>query len=173
MRLFHVHALNIRKLNTGKDPTAEFIVAYDENTRELHWWDAHNDEFLQTSIIDELPAVDFIRGHLSGEFVMRDGDSSDVAIAELAMPFNLTEKGKVMPDVDAGDATRARKVLETFGAAWADGMLATELATKLTCTEANALVALLRNAGYPDAADQWAEEHAADDEFDDEHYAGE
>lgn len=170
MRLFHVHALNIRKLNTGEDPTAEFIVAYDENTRELHWWDAHNDEFLQTSIIDELPAVDFIRGHLAGEFVMHDSESGDVAIAELAMPFNPTEKGKAMPD--AGDATGAREVLETFGAAWADGMLATELAMKLTCIEVNALVALLRNAGYSDAADQWAEEHAVSDEPGDEHYAG-
>lgn len=33
-------------------------------------------------------------------------------------------------------------------------------------------VTLLRTAGYPDAADQWAQEHAARDKPGDEHYTG-
>ncbi|WP_143660015.1 hypothetical protein [Streptomyces sp. WZ.A104] len=55
-----------------------------------------------------------------------------------------------------------------------DGMLASHIADKLTCSEAESLADFFRAVDHPHVADLWLECHAeGDDDEDDLHYQGE
>jgi hypothetical protein len=49
---------------------------------------------------------------------------------------------------------------------------ATEAGPAFTCSEADALAALLRAAGHTDAAETWLSDHAEGDDWGDAHYEG-
>ncbi|MBO2461567.1 hypothetical protein [Actinomadura violacea] len=59
-----------------------------------------------------------------------------------------------------------------FARTWAQGELADEVATALTCDEAEALAELFHAAGLQDAAKTWMDSHAAGDYPEDRHYRG-
>lgn len=63
----------------------------------------------------------------------------------------------------ARTVTIPTRTADTFLTRW-DTNLAADLAERLTCTEANALVGLLAALGAHDAATAWAQAHADGDE---------
>lgn len=66
--------------------------------------------------------------------------------------------------------TAASAALAEFLTAWSDDDMAAEVATKLTCTEADALANVLRTHGHPAAAAEWINRHSrGDDDEDDAH----
>lgn len=70
-------------------------------------------------------------------------------------------QGPVAVDADA---------VRTFRETWADNMLADELATKLTCSELEALAGLFTAFGEPAIAENWRAFHAEGDYPGDLHY---
>ena len=60
--------------------------------------------------------------------------------------------------------------LEEFVEVFGDGYAVSDIATALTCREADALASLLREVGKPDAADSLIESHAEGDDEGDEHF---
>lgn len=60
--------------------------------------------------------------------------------------------------------------LDAFAAAFSDPYLAADLASKLTCTEFDALAGLLQALGQHDAHRAWLDHHAAADDSGDAHY---
>lgn len=67
-------------------------------------------------------------------------------------------------------AVDADQALRWFTAVWSDTWLLGELATKLTCDEADALAWLLGTHGYPETALGLLTMHAEGDEPDDKHH---
>jgi hypothetical protein len=60
--------------------------------------------------------------------------------------------------------------LEDFTQAFGDGYAVSDIGTALTCTEADALAALLRELGKPDAATALIDSHAEGDDEGDAHF---
>ncbi|MGO2520395.1 MAG: hypothetical protein ACTH8F_09750 [Microbacterium sp.] len=63
----------------------------------------------------------------------------------------------------------ANDALHVFQDTW-NADLATDLATKLTCREADAIADLLTATNRPDLAAAWIREHSDGDDEGDEHY---
>ncbi|MDX2916243.1 hypothetical protein [Streptomyces griseiscabiei] len=59
-----------------------------------------------------------------------------------------------------------------FTEAWCDGTFMDDIAVTLGCTEVDALAGLLRACGAEQAADDWIDAHAQDDDPNDRHYQG-
>ncbi|QDK03153.1 membrane protein [Mycobacterium phage SydNat] len=60
-------------------------------------------------------------------------------------------------------------VVESFMTSWADGWLAADVATYLSCVEVETLAGLLEALGEARAAKVWIEEHAKSDDCGDQH----
>lgn len=69
--------------------------------------------------------------------------------------------------IDTGAALIAA---ESLANALADGEIASEVGTALTCGEADTLADFFRAFGYNQAADTWIRAHAEGDDEGDEHY---
>ncbi|SKV09278.1 Uncharacterised protein [Mycobacteroides abscessus subsp. abscessus] len=68
------------------------------------------------------------------------------------------------------DTGAALLAAERFANAFADGEIASEVGTALTCSEVDVLADLFRTFGYDDAADMWIRAHAEGDDEGDQHY---
>lgn len=62
------------------------------------------------------------------------------------------------------------KAVARFAEVMGDPAVAASAGSHFTCGEAEAVAALLRAVGHPDAADRWLAGHAEGDEPDDAHY---
>ncbi|WP_051828564.1 hypothetical protein [Streptomyces bicolor] len=71
-----------------------------------------------------------------------------------------------MADTVPADVARA------FTDAWCNTVLTSDVATSLGCTEVDTLADLLRAFGAEQAADEWIDAHAEDDEPNDAHFQG-
>ena len=60
--------------------------------------------------------------------------------------------------------------LDHFIEVWSAGDLLEDIASALTCTEADALADLLRTSNHPDSADGLIAAHAEGDDEGDEHF---
>lgn len=68
------------------------------------------------------------------------------------------------------DAEILTETVDALVAAWSDDILASDLATKLTCAEVEVLADLMKARGEESAAEMWLELHAAGDKEGDYHY---
>ncbi|MFI9205274.1 hypothetical protein [Streptomyces sp. NPDC053048] len=85
----------------------------------------------------------------------------------------LTLATEIVEEV-ADEITRLRSAGCDLAALFNDGMLASHIADKLTCSEAEELAEFFRAIDHPGVADLWLECHAdGDDDEDDLHYRGE
>ncbi|MFF3692014.1 hypothetical protein [Streptomyces sp. NPDC002221] len=67
-----------------------------------------------------------------------------------------------------------RNAVCEFASLFNDGMLASHVAERFTCSEAEGIAEFFRAVEHPDVADLWLECHAeGDDDEDDLHYQGE
>ncbi|MFD7738037.1 hypothetical protein [Kitasatospora sp. NPDC059800] len=70
----------------------------------------------------------------------------------------------------AAEHDQLRKDVDEFVGVFNDGMLASMVAEKFTCTETDALARFFARAGHTDVAELWLECHAeGDDDLDDLH----
>ncbi|MCC2278909.1 hypothetical protein LKL35_26285 [Streptomyces sp. ET3-23] len=84
----------------------------------------------------------------------------------------LTLATEIVEEV-ADEITRLRNAGCDLAALFNDGMLASHIADKFTCSEAEELAEFFRATGHPHVADLWLECHAdGDDDEDDLHYRG-
>jgi hypothetical protein len=63
-------------------------------------------------------------------------------------------------------------VAHAFTDAWSTTVITSDVAASLGCTEVEALADLLRTLGAEQAADEWTDAHAQDDEPNDRHFQG-
>jgi hypothetical protein len=63
-------------------------------------------------------------------------------------------------------------VADAFTDAWCTTVITSDVAASLGCTEVDALTDLLRALGAEQAADEWTDAHAQDDEPNDRHFQG-
>ncbi|GAA1042127.1 hypothetical protein GCM10009566_42220 [Streptomyces murinus] len=63
-------------------------------------------------------------------------------------------------------------VAYAFTDAWSTPVITSDVAASLRCTEVDALTGLLRALGAEQAADEWTDAHARDDEPNDPHFLG-
>lgn len=63
-------------------------------------------------------------------------------------------------------------VAHAFTDAWCTTVITSDVAASLGCTEVDALTGLLRALGAEQAADEWTDAHALDDEPNDRHFQG-
>ncbi|TLS45796.1 hypothetical protein FE633_13645 [Streptomyces montanus] len=63
-------------------------------------------------------------------------------------------------------------VAHAFAEAWCDSTITADVAASLGCTEVDALADLLRALGAEQAADEWVDAHAKDDDPGDGHFQG-
>ncbi|MGK5697756.1 hypothetical protein ACSNOJ_33530 [Streptomyces sp. URMC 128] len=63
-------------------------------------------------------------------------------------------------------------VADAFTDAWCTTAIASDVAASLRCTEVDALADLLRALGAEQAAAEWTDAHAQDDEPNDRHFQG-
>ncbi|MEU9671793.1 hypothetical protein AB0E25_41080 [Streptomyces bobili] len=63
-------------------------------------------------------------------------------------------------------------VAEAFTDAWCSTAITSDVAARLGCIEADTLADLLRALGAQQAADEWIDAHAEDDEPNDRHFQG-
>ncbi|MEU9191314.1 hypothetical protein AB0D14_43925 [Streptomyces sp. NPDC048484] len=63
-------------------------------------------------------------------------------------------------------------VAQAFTGAWCNTATMSDVAASLRCTEADTLAGLLRAVGAEQAADEWIDAHAQDDEPNDRHFQG-
>lgn len=68
------------------------------------------------------------------------------------------------------DRGAALLAAERFANTFADGEIASEVSTALTCSEVDVLADLFRTFGHDDAADMWIRAHAEGDDEGDQHY---
>ncbi|AHG23862.1 hypothetical protein CH25_gp24 [Mycobacterium phage EagleEye] len=59
--------------------------------------------------------------------------------------------------------------VKEFTEVWSDSWLADQVGPMLTCTEAEALAALMLGVGKPEVADAWIKSHATSDDCGDMH----
>lgn len=69
------------------------------------------------------------------------------------------------------DYTRRMATID-FLEVWTNDTLLEDIASQLTCSEANALADLLRAYNYPEDADAMLSAHAEGDDEGDEHFRG-
>ncbi|MDG9709777.1 hypothetical protein [Streptomyces sp. DH10] len=63
-------------------------------------------------------------------------------------------------------------VADAFTDAWCTTVITSDVAASLGCTEVDALADMLRALGAEQAADEWTDAHAQDDEPNDRHFRG-
>jgi hypothetical protein len=61
-------------------------------------------------------------------------------------------------------------IADAFTDAWCTTVITSDVAASLGCTEVDALTDLLRALGAEQAADEWTDAHAQDDEPNDPHF---
>ncbi|WP_052663296.1 hypothetical protein [Clavibacter michiganensis] len=146
----------------GDGPQGEVAIAWESN-----WGEPANRPRITKTITTTITSPEGMKQYLN------DDDDDDVRSIERVAweSFDEDDHDELTVTTAVAEGNAATTALAQFVEAFSADDLAGDLASAMSCIEADAIAAVLRTQGAADAAYRWTRLHAAEDEPVDTHHS--